>query len=516
MLRCKKQFFVCVATIIGMLFVALSCKKDNPEYKTPLLSLKSSEMVDLAPGEKTEIKLTLNGDGGAKSVIVKKNGGFLKEFPVHATASEFIYTTEPISVGQEEGAEVKYGFTLVNQNDVESPEVLVVTKVALYDKITIGSTSLFSLKVGTEGIVPSGKSVKLIKGRNYFIPTSLTFEVDSSLEIEEGVQVYMNAEAKEKVSINVSGTAKISGTVTNPVVITSSKVLSDASKASAGDWGRFALIGAGAKSDNGKISYLRLEYGGDRVFRLSDVGSKTQISHIQVFNSEGEGFMITDGNAQLKYLVATDCRGGSYRLGEKYEGKIQFAISVNSARFDENDDFVIREEASPVIANITLLGAGKDTDKTNGMRMRAKAAPKVYNSVIANFPRRGLRAGDDVNITDLKGSAVFAYSYIFDVETDAFRGDAQKFAGTFNIENGNIETNPFYNNAVNFKDKIYTLKAIAGIGVADFVPDVEQTSEFNPASLDTFFTSVTYVGAIKNGSEDWTKGWVKNPDNSVR
>lgn len=516
MLRCKKQFFVYAATIIGMLFVVLSCKKDNSEYKTPSVLVKSSEVVDLAPGEKTEIKLALNGDGGAKSVIVKKNGGFLKEFPVHATVSEFTYTTEPISVEQEEGAEVKYNFVLVNQNDVESSEVPVVIKVALYDKITVGSASLFSVKFGDEGIVPSGKSVKLIKGRNYFIPASLNFEVGSSLKIEEGVQIYMNAEAKEKVSINISGTAEVSGTANNPVIITSSKVLSDASQVSAGDWGRFALTGTGTKSDNGKVSYLRLEYGGDRVFRLSDVGSKTQINHIQVFNSTGEGFMITDGDAQLKYLVATDCRGGSYRLGEKYEGKMQFAISVNSARFDENDDFVIREEASPVIANVTLLGAGKNVEKTHGMRMRAKAAPKVYNTIIANFPRRGLRAGDDVNITDLTGSAVFAYSYIFDVETDAFRGDAQKFAGTFNIENGNIETNPFHNNAIKFKDKAYTLKAIAGIGVADFVPDAEQVSEFNPASLDTFFTSTTYVGAIKNGNEDWTKGWVKNPDNSLR
>lgn len=516
MLRTKRQFFMYAGALIGILFVAFSCKKDSTEYKAPLISVKSSEVVDLAPGEKTEIKLALNGDGGAKSVVVKKNGGFLREFPVHATASEFIYTTEPLAVGQEEGEEIKYGFVLVNQNEVDSPEVSVVLKTALYDKITVGSTSLFNLKVGVDGIVPAGQNVKLVKGRNYFVPSSLTFEAGSLLRIEEGVQVYMNAEAKEKVSINVEGKVDIVGTATNPVVITSSKILSDASSVSPGDWEKFKILGAGTQSDSGKINYLRLEYGGDRVFHLSDVGLATQIIYIQVFNSLKEGFMITDGNAQLKYLVATDCRGGSYRLGDKYEGKIQFVISVNSAQFGENDDFTIREEAKPIISNVTLLGAGENVEKTHGMRMRANSAPKVYNTIIANFPRRGVRATDSVSITDLTGATVFAYSYVFNVKTDAFRDLAKAFAGTFSTADGSITANPFHNNAVKLADKTYTLKVIAGIGIADFIPDNEQVSEFNPASLDTFFTPATYVGAIKNQAEDWTKGWVKNPDGSIR
>lgn len=516
MLRSKKQFFT-YAGILIMTFIPFSCKKDNPEYKTPSVVVKSAEVVDLSIGETTQIQLALNADGGAKSVVVKKNGGFLKEFPIHSTASEFIYTTPPIPDGQEEGSEIKYSFILVNQNDIDSAEVPVTVKVALYNKIMIGSTSLFNLNIGVDGIVPEGQNVKLIKGRNYFIPKSLTFEAGSSLTIEEGVQIYMNAEeTTEKVSINIAGKANIAGTATSPVVITSSKVLSDASTVSAGDWDRLSFIGTGMQSDNGKINYLRLEYGGDRTFRLSDVGTATQISHVQVFNSSGEGFMITDGNAQLKYLVATDCHGGSYRLGEKYEGKIQFAISVNSARFDENDDFVIREDAKPIIANVTLLGAGEKVEKTHGMRIRANAAPKIYNTIIAHYPRRGIRASDNVNITDLAGNAIFAYSFVFNVKTDAFRDLAQSFAGTFNADNGNIETNPFHNNVISLIDKKYTLKTIKGIETANFIPENEQISEFNPASLGAFFSPATYVGAIKNKNEDWTKGWVKNPDNSLR
>ncbi len=515
MLQLKKSLNL-AGILIGFLLFASSCNDKETEYAAPIVSVNGESVIDLAPGETTEIKLALNADGGAKSVVVNKNGGFLREFPVHSTASEFIYTTEALPSGLEEGEEVKYSFILVNLNDVDSAEIPITIKTALYNKITVGSSQLFSLNIGTDGIVSSGQHVKLIKERNYFIPNSLTFESGSSLTIEEGVQVYMNAEAATAVTLEIAGEANISGTVTNPVVMTSSKILTDPTSAEAGDWSRFTLKGSGTTSNNGKISYLRLEYGGDRVFRLMDVGATTQIDHIQVFHSTGEGFMITDGSAQLKYLVATDCQGGSYRLGEKYAGKIQFAISVNSSRFGENDDFTIREDAAPTIANITLLGAGEDVSNTHGMRMRANAAPKVYNSIIAQFPRRGLRADDNVAITDLTGSAVFAYSYVFNVKTDPYRGLATAFAGTFNATDGTIQTNPFYNNVISFLDKKYTLKTIDGIGVTDFIPTTEQACEFNPSSLDAFFTSAPYVGAIKDASDDWTKGWVKNPDGSVR
>lgn len=515
MLRLKKQTLALAGILMGMLFVAVSCDKKEPQYATPAISVNGASNVELAPGETAEIKLTLSGDGGAKSVVVNKNGGFLREFPVHATAREFIYTTDPVPAGLEEGAEIKYSFILVNKNGIDSPETPVAIKVALYGKITVGTTELYNLNVGTDGIVLSGQHVKLVAGRNYFVPAALTFEAGSSLTIEEGVQVYMNADAPDAVGIEIAGEADIAGTADNPVVITSSKLLSDASSVVAGDWGRFALTGTGASSNNGKVSYLRLEYGGDRAFRLSGVGAATRIDHIQVYRSTGEGFMITDGNVQLQYLVATDCRGGSYRLGDKYEGKMQFVVSVSSERFAENDDFAIREDAAPVISNVTLLGPGESVANTHGMRMRANAAPKVYNAVIAGFPRRGLRAQDNVTITDLSGTAVFAYSYIFNVKTDPYRDLASAFAGTFDA-GGNRTANPFFNNATAKSGKNFVLESIAGIGVNDFIPDAEKTSDFNPKTLDAFFSDAPFAGAVKNEAGDWTKGWVKNPDGSIR
>ena len=61
---------------------------------------------------------------------------------------------------------LRYGFILSNTNDVDSKEIPFVIKTALYPKIKVGETELYSLNVGTDGIVPSGSEITLIKKRN--------------------------------------------------------------------------------------------------------------------------------------------------------------------------------------------------------------------------------------------------------------------------------------------------------------------------------------------------------------
>lgn len=509
-----KTLWLCAFMLSAGLMIA-GCKKNETNYPQPQLTIEGSDTLDAKAGETVNVMLNLNAGGGAKSIVVTKGGGFLKEIPLHGDASKFEYTTLPIEAGMEEGEIIEYGFILVNNNNVDSEEVPLTIRVETYDKITLGNATLYNIAIPADGIVASGSTVKLVKGRNYYLSQSLTFETDAHLTIEEGVHVYMNADAQFPVQVDIQGQAQIAGTATAPVVFTSSKVLTG-NDASIGDWAAFRLTGSGNTSNNGSIKYLRLEYTGDRGLRLSNVGAATVIDFVQVYKADGEGVMITDGNANLKHIVATDCEGGSYRLGDKYAGFMQNIISVNSAYFDELDDFAIREDAAPVIANLTVLGAGKDLDDdTHGIRIRANAAPKIYNAIVAQFPRRGIRVVDNVKITDMNGAAVFAHSYVFDVPRDPYRDLATAFAGTFDAS-GAIATNPFNNNVTNRSGSTYTLLTIPGIGVADFVPDEEKTSTFNPSTINAFFHSAAYVGAVKNTAEDWTKGWVKNPDGTIR
>lgn len=507
-----KHFLVFLAVLAAL----SGCKDKEVVYPNPVLSVSGDATGEFKPGASLSVTLNINAGGGAKSIIVKRAGGFLEEVPVNADATTFTYSTQKVPETLAEGEEVAYGFALVNKNDVQSAEVAYTVKAALYDKVTVGSESLYNVTIPTDGIVNSGTTIKLIKGRKYQVSSSLTFAKGAKLQVEEGVTVYMLAGQSNPVAIEVQGEADIRGTSTAPVVFTSTRVLTSATPAAPGDWTWLRLTGSGNESNNGVVKYLRIEYGGDRAFRLTDVGQATEIDYVQVYKASGEGVMVTNGNARLKHIVATDCQGGSYRLGDSYSGLMQFIISVNSDQYAENDDFAIREDASPVIANVTLLGPGQDEANTHGMRMRANAKPKVYNAVIAEFPRRGLRGGDNVTITNMAGTAVFAHSFIFNVKSDPYRDLAVAFAGTFDPVSGERLTNLFNNNVIALKGSAFTVETLAGIGVGNFVPSAEKASTFNPSSLNAFFSSAGYVGAVNNAAGDWTKGWVKNPNGAVR
>ncbi|HMR85501.1 MAG TPA: hypothetical protein PKE30_20290 [Niabella sp.] len=517
MIQSANIFFRNYLPAVLLLAVTIySCSKnDGPKYATPVISKTIADTIDVKVGAKASIPLQINAGGGAKSVVVYKKNGFLVETPVAANATAFVYETEALPETMEEGDLLVYEFLVANLDGTDSEKISVVIRAEVYSKITMGTTSLYNIEIPDEGIVSGGTTIKLIKGRNYYLSSSLTFDAGARLQIEEGVHVYMNADADDAINLYVSGEADIKGSASNPVVFTSSKTLLSGATPDAGDWNSFRLNGTGSGSNNGAVDYLRLEYGGDNPFRLSNVGAETAISHVQVFKATSEGVMITNGNARLKYIVATDCFEGSYRLGDSYAGLMQFVISVNSKYFQENDDFAIRETASPVIANATILGPGTGASNTHGIRMRASAAPKMYNCIVSQFPRRGVRVVDNVQVTNLDGLAVFAYSYVFNVPSDPYRDNGVLFAGTFNADGTPLQ-NTFYNNVLAKTGNNYTLSTITGIGVGDFVPDAETTSAFNPTTLNSFFTAAPFVGAVKNDAEDWTKGWVKNADGTIR
>ncbi len=493
-----------------------SCKKEEPILQDPAISIVGENSTFKKPGEAIEVPLQLQGDGGAKAIVVRQNGGFLAELPVNADATSFTYTGQTVNANAEEGDIITYSFALLNNQDKESTPVEYTVNVAVYDEITVGGTQLYEVTIPETGLVPDGTTVKFAANRNYYISRSIIFEAGSTFSVAEGVNVYINANASSPVEVVINGTVNIVGTAESPVVMTSSNLLQPGNTASAGDWIWFRINGTGNGSNNGRVSYLRIEYGGERAFRLVNVGNGTQIDHVQVYKASGEGIMSTNGNVNLSYVVTTDCEGGSFRLGDAYSGSMQYVLAVSSEYFDELDDFQIREDASPTISNLTVLGPGSDVDNTHGIRMRANSAGKIYNAIVAGFPRRGVRGNDNIVITDLNGPSVFAYSYVIDVPTDPYRDLAVPFAGIFDDVSGARLLNPFFNNASARVAGEFTLDTIDGIGGSSFIPAARKDSAFNPTSLGSFFQNGNFVGAISDASNDWTRGWVKNPDGSIR
>lgn len=512
----QSKYAIAGAAMLAMVVLILSsCTKDpeTPIHGNPNIGFSDGDFLEVRRGETITVNLTLNAEGGNKELLIFRSGGLLERIPLSTAATTYSYTSQSVPADAEEGEEFEFEFSLVNTQDLESDRIALTVSTVAYGVITVGGTDLYEVDIPDDEIIEGGVSYKFAAGRKYYLNKSMRFQPGSSLTIEEGVELYASTTAEPVVDIDLENNVNVSviGTAEAPIIITSEKSLTD--EAAPGDWGWFNLR---VEDGTGTIEYLRLEYGGERAFRTRGVTSGTKIEHVQVYKANGEGFMVTGGDVNFKYLIATDCNGGGFRFGDDYAGNVQFAIATTSLA-EDNEEFTVRETASPRIANVTVLGPGTDTENTHGMRLRAASSAKVYNTIIAEFPRRGLRLNDDIQVTDMDGPTVFAHSYIFNVPRDPFRDDTDHgnpFQGYLDGD-GSLQ-NPFSNNVIGFDDEDPELEVIAGIGVGDFVPDAETVSAFSPSSLGSFFVDAPFVGAVKDESSDWTVGWVKNSDGTIR
>lgn len=503
-------------SVLLIAFTIASCSSDDDKVTpdNPTISIIGDNMVTVKNGETINVMLKLNAPGNNKSLVVNRKGGFLEEIALQPTETEYTYSNQIVPSDAEEGEEYVYEFLLVDTHNQESGSVKFTVQAASYDEVTVLGKTLYNATITTDGIVPQGTNMKLISGRNYFISSPLLFEEGTSLTIEEGVHIYLDAEASTPVEIRVDDGATVSiiGTATDPVVFTSSKSIDGS--AEPGDWDRFRY----GDVQEGIFQYVRSEYA-DTGIRFGDVDNSNTIDHVTVYKAKDRGIYITNGNVDAKYLVAIDSEGGSFRIGDDYSGKLQFGIGWINERFTDNQELEIRETSSPTIANFTLLGPGVENENTHGVRLRANSKGKVYSTLVTEFPRRGVRLNDDVVVTDLQGETIFAYGYVVNVPRDPFRDDTDNgnpFQGYID-DDGNFQ-NPFFNNVTGLDGNDPILEEVAGIGPADFIPDSPITTKgsFDPTSIDSWFTSTTFVGAIENEANDWTKGWVKNPDGSIR
>ncbi|KEO75600.1 hypothetical protein [Anditalea andensis] len=493
-----------------------SCSEDDePVYAMPQLSLSGDDYMEVRIGEPIVVTLEVNMEGGNGELLVFSGGGLLDRVALPSEASTFIYDEQQVPETATEGQEFEYEFSVINSQSTESGRVNLTVSTIAYEPTVLGGETLYRITVPQDGIVES--DVVLVSGRKYWIEASLDFQPGTTLTVQPGTELYLKAgnEPLTDIIIRPGATVDMAGTAENPITISSDNTLTG--EALPGDWGLFNIRGDGAGSNSGSIAFVRMEYGGVRNFRLQNVGEQTIINHVQVFKASGEGIMITDGNVNLSHIVATDCASGGFRLGDAYAGQMQFGISILSERFDDNSEVDIRETSSAILANFSVIGPGADAGNTSGIRMRGASSGKVYNSIIADFPRRGLRLNDNIEITNINGPTVFAHSFIFNVPNDPYRDDTgagNPFRGY--VDTNGVYQNPFFNNVSGMENGAPILTAIEGIGNGSIIPSAVQSSAFDPSSIGGFFTSAPYVGAIRDAGNDWTKGWVKNPDGSIR
>ena len=151
-----------------------------------------------------------------------------------------------------------------------------------------------------------------------------------------------------------------------------------------------------------------------------------------------------------------------------------------------------------MLSNLTLIGNGYESNQNKGtrrgLRVRRGARGLLYNAIVTEFPNDGVRV-EDLPEETLGSSMIIDNIHSYN-----------------NAINWGQEAEKFF-----FKSGKYNLKeeAVAGISTTNFAGSV--TSSYDPKTMDAWFVSARYIGAV-NPSDDWTTGgsWFKNADGSLR
>ncbi len=324
--------------------------------------------------------------------------------------------------------------------------------------------------------------------------------------------------------------------------------------------------------NSGVLSYVRIEFAGypfkaDQEINgltLGSVGSGTKIDHVQVSYSNDDSFEWFGGDVNCKYLVAYKGWDDDFDTDNGFSGKVQFGLSVRDPRIADgsqsngfesdncSDGAQVLPYTAPVFSNITFVGPKTATDFVNdnksyinagayfpnngsslgkfqsGMHIRRSSRLNCVNSVITDWPIGLILDGEKGDTPAQANAGKLRLQNIYIANTDIIGSDANKCYEDKEYDYKNKKVKEDTEMSLSHKfflaqpgNKYFASKAdmklTDGKGVG--VPFMPQAGSIlfgaqNFSGLDSWFTTVNYIGAFAEGDK-WLDGWTNfDPQNT--
>ncbi|MEO8671164.1 MAG: hypothetical protein ABI411_07595 [Tahibacter sp.] len=263
---------------------------------------------------------------------------------------------------------------------------------------------------------------------------------------------------------------------------------------------------------SGVIDYVQVRYAGYvfqptrevNSFTFQSVGDGTVVDHIQSYRGGDDGIEFFGGNVGVKHAVLAEGGDDGLDWDEGYSGKIQFVLlqhgtglgednGIEASNQNANQDATPR--AQPTVANLTMIGNGNGGD---GIRFKEGTGGHIKNSVFTGFKASCLNLVNTPTFTAagtpsaLTGVLTVDHT-LFNCTTQFKQDDGAPWTAQafYTAQTGNLQGDPLMQG---FLPK-------AGSPLLD--SGLIQTN-------DAFFTPTSYIGAFRDGNDDWTKGWTYN------
>ena len=379
---------------------------------------------------------------------------------------------------------------------------------------------------------------------------------DAVLTIEPGAVIY-GGDSRATLFITRGAKIMAAGTNLRPIVFTSPHIVGERAQR---DWGgllifgrapvneaggeavmeglpndpKFTFGGSDPHDSSGRLSYLRLEFGGFEIavdqeinaFTPGGVGDGTQVDHLQVLFNKDDAVEPFGGTLNMKYLLfmgyADDGLDGD--LG--WQGKAQFVVNIKSNINDEGDgnvafewdnhpqNFDLQPRTRPMVYNLTAVGTGSTTEGAYGGVLRRGASCDLHNWIIMGTRKAPLTIRDDSSFNEVdSGLTVIDNSILFGDFSDAAYGskdDPQRtrdFLFTTMTHNRNIDPMLAFGA---WSPSFFMMPDVAPLPGS---PALDANFTATPPDDGFFDTSVDFVGGV-GPDHNWVLDeWTNFSDN---
>ncbi len=285
-----------------------------------------------------------------------------------------------------------------------------------------------------KGDIPSGEDVTLDPTIVYKLTGRVLVADGTILRIPAGTRIEGIGGTSAYIAVAQGGQIFVTGTATNPVVMTSA----NASNPQPGDWGGVVICGKAptnrgataqaevsdltyggtiVNDNSGTITYLRIEYSGaafnsEKEFNglsLFGVGSGTQISFVQIHAGADDGIEFYGGSVSATNLVMTANEDDQFDWVEGWNGqnnanwysKLGLGRGNRGIEADNlSSNNTVTPISDPKIENITLIGLGDQGNEPQGILLRVGTRGRLNNIVLDNW-KVGIDIRDDATIAGI-------------------------------------------------------------------------------------------------------------------
>ncbi|WP_346984458.1 hypothetical protein [Chryseobacterium sp. POE27] len=304
--------------------------------------------------------------------------------------------------------------------------------------------------------------------------------------------------------------------------------------------------GTNAADNSGVLKYVRVEYAGyaflpDKEINgitFGGVGSGTTVDYVQVSYANDDSFEWFGGTVNCSHLIAYKGLDDDFDTDNGYSGKVQFGIAVRDSQvadvsgsnaFESDNDAngsSLTPKTSATFSNMTIIGPINSSSTStnvgtinslfqNALQIRRNSAISVFNSVFTGYPvglfidaTKGTPTDNNIG----NSSLAFQNNILAGTVTPLKFGASTSSPTAFTLADLTAWYTANGNSTLTYTADVKLTNAWAPAGT---------TPNFSPASgsplltggvftntkLTSWFTAVTYRGAVKDGNDTWYAGW---------